>query len=146
MTEVLPLAEIVHAIPGRARLRISGRRGDSVFFAAVATGLSTISGVRKVDIRPLTGSILIEHTQPLTQLGTAAQEARLFLLENAPPASPPICAIPIDPKIAIAAGLGLFALWQLAQGRVFPPAITLGWYAASLGGLLSSSDLSEGGE
>jgi hypothetical protein len=69
--------------------------------------------------------------------------AALIDAHTAPPLTP---AIPIDPKMVVAVGLGIFALWQLAQGRILPPALTLGWYAAKLTGILSNGDSSDGGE
>jgi hypothetical protein len=132
-------------MPGRTRLRIAARRGDAPLFAAIATGLSTIPGVSRAEVRPLTGSILIEHGGPFTRIAAAAEKARLFVIANG--LSPPRpTAAAVDPKIVAAAGLGIFALWQLAQGHILPPAITLAWYAAGLGGLLSNGDAGEGGE
>lgn len=131
---------------GRARLRVSDRRGDGAFFASVATGLSSLPGVYKVDVRPLTGSILIQHGAPLERIGAAAQEARLFTVENGPPISPAAPAVTIDPKTALAVGFGVFAFWQLTQGRVLPPAVTLLWYAARLTGLTSDGDSADDGE
>jgi hypothetical protein len=136
MADALPFAEPIHAISGRTRLRIEERSGDGVFFASIATGLSAIRGVSHVDVRPLTGSIVIHHAAPLARIGLAAEEARLFVIADALslPVSPP--AVAIDPKIVVALGLGLFSIWQLAQGRVLPPAMTIAWYAAALAGML----------
>jgi hypothetical protein len=146
MTNRLPIAEVVHAMSGRSRLRIAGRRGDAAFFASVAGGLSTIPGVHKVEVRPLTGSILIQHGPPLARIGAAAEKLRLFVVSNAQPLPPTMPALPIDPKIAVGVGLGALALWQLVEGRIFPPAITLAWYASNLTGLLSDSDSADGSE
>jgi hypothetical protein len=146
MNNALPSAAIVHAISGRARLRIAERRGDGVFFASIATGLSAIPGVFHVDVRPLTGSVLIQHGAPLARIGAAAEQSRLFVLANGHPPAAPDPAISIDPQIVLAVGLGAFALWQLAQGRILPPAITLGWYAAGLAGLLMKGSFADGGE
>jgi len=140
MTDVLPVAELVHAIAGRARLRIVRRRGDGVFFAAMASGLSTIPGVREVDVRPLTGSILVQHDASLEDIGAAARAARLFVLDDARSVTSPAPAAPLDPGTVIGLGLGAVAVWQLLQGRILPPAITLAWYAATLTGLLSQAD------
>ena len=129
---------------GETRLRVGDKRGDGAFFASVATGLSSISGVYKVDVRPLTGSILIEHGAPLSRISAAVREARLFAVENGRSVPPPTPAQTIDPEMAIALGFCAFAAWQLTQGRVLPPAITLAWYAARLGGVLSAVD--DGGE
>jgi hypothetical protein len=144
MPDTLPLAEVVHAIPGRARLRIPARRGDAVFFASVATGLSAIPGVFHAQVRPMTASIVIRHSAPLARIGEAAEKARLFALAIA--ATPPPSAFRIEPKAALVASLGVFALWQLTQGRVLPPALTLAWYAAGLTGLLPQSETGDGGE
>ena len=146
MVDTLPRAEIVHAMLGRTRLRIADQRGDRVFFASVATGLSTIPGVRKVDVRPFTGSILIHHAASFASIGTAAETSRLFVLTNASSVPPPTPAMPIHPKMVVAAGLGIFALWQLTRGRILPPAITLAWYATRLTGLLLNGDSADDGE
>lgn len=146
MADALPIAEIAHAMPGRARLRIAERRGDSVFFASVATGLSTIAGVYKVEVRSLTGSLLIQHGPPLERIALAAQEARLFAIGNATSAPPQTESIQFDPKLLIGLGLGALGLWQLTEGKLLPPAITLAWYAAHLTGLLSGGDTADAGE
>ncbi len=129
--EPLPLAEIVHESPGRVRLRIENKLGDAVFFASVASGLSSLGGVDDVAVRPLTGSILIQHSGPFARLRAAAREARLFDLR---PAAGEPSAAPVDPKILLALTICVFAVWQLAKGRVLPPAATLLWYGASLAG------------
>jgi hypothetical protein len=137
MRVALPEAEIAHTIPGRSRLRIPTRRDDAVFFASVATGLSTIAGVNKVETRPLTGSILIHHDAPLAHVTEAAEKARLFAVAPHVPSASFTEAIQLDPKMVVGIGLGVLALWQLTQGRVLPHATTLAWYAANLTGLVS---------
>jgi hypothetical protein len=107
----------------------------------VATGLSTIAGVYNVQVRPLTGSLLIQHGPPLARIGAAAQGARLFVLGSGGSVPRPDPAATIDPKIVVGLGLAALGLWQLTEGKILPPAITLAWYAASLTGLLS-----DGGE
>ena len=72
MADDLPIARLVHTMPGRARLRIAERRGDEAFFAAIATGLSTLAGVYHVEVRPLTGSVVIAHGPPVGRIGAAA--------------------------------------------------------------------------
>jgi hypothetical protein len=146
MSDTLPLARIVHTIPGRARLRIDSRRGDGAFFAALATGLSIIPGVSRADVRPLTGSVLIEHNGPLERVIAAAAQKGLFVVARASTVAAAAPPATFDPKVAMGVGLGVFALWQLAQGRVLPPAVTLAWYAANLTGLLTTGDVAEAGE
>lgn len=145
MADGLPFAAVAHAMPGRARLRIADRRGDAAFFASVATGLSHVAGVRNVEVSPLTGSVLIQHYGPFARIGDAAREARLFTVGGAPEASAVATeGVAIDPKTVLALGLGAAALWQMSKEHFLPPAVTLLWYAARLGGLLEGSNTGNG--
>jgi hypothetical protein len=146
MPDALPVAEVVHAMEGRTRLRIAARRGDTAFFASVATGLSTIAGVHHADVRPLTGSILLQHGLPVADIAAAAERAGLFKIADGAAMPPTQDAARIDPKWVIGAGLGVVAIWQLTQGRILPPAITLAWYGAHLTGLLANGDSADAGE
>lgn len=139
MSSQLPAAAIIHSLAGRTRLRIEMRRGDDAFFASIATGLSAIQGVGQIDVRPLTGSILVQHNPPFAQIAEAAVRARLFTLDIGAAAGNDRVPSP-DAKMMVALGLGAFALWQLAKGRILPPAVTLALYAANLGGLLQSGN------
>lgn len=138
MSEALPLATIVHAMAGRVRLRIADRRGETAFFASLASGLLTIPGVYRVEVRPLTGSIVITHGPPLPQIAAAAQQRQLFVVDNVTSHPPRTPTLPIDPKFVTGLGLGALALWQIGGGRVLPPAMTLAWYASSLLGILAN--------
>jgi hypothetical protein len=60
----------------------------------------------------------------------------MFTMVEAEPPRRQAPTAPLDAKAIAAIGLGIFALLQLMRGRILPPAITLGLYAASLGGLL----------
>jgi hypothetical protein len=132
----LPLAQVAHAMPGRARLRVADRRGDAAYFASVSKGLAGIAGVRAVEVAPLTGSVLIQHSGPLARIGVAAQDARLFVVGEAPQgAARAAPADAIDPKAVAALALFAAALWQMSKQSVLPPAITLLWYASRLGGV-----------
>lgn len=140
----LPIAEIAHAMPGRARLRFPDRLGDSAFFASVSSGLLTLPGVSKVAARPFTGSVLIEHGDTLENVSGAARDAGLFAVGKAPHAStePPV---EIDPQALVSLALMGFALWQMSREKVLPPAITLLWYASNLAGVWRNV-VPEGGE
>ena len=123
-------------MPGRARLRISDRRGDATYFASVATSLSNVAGVYKVGQgRPAHRDVLIRHSAPLGRIDAAAQELGLFMVGEAAPAAAPTPEVAFDPKILLAIGFVGAALWQMSKERVFPPALTLLWYASHLHGL-----------
>lgn len=146
MADDLPAAELIHTMPGRTRLRIVARRGDAVFFAAVATGLSALPGVFHVEVRPFTGSIVVSHGPPIARIGAAAQQAGLFTLVESVEAPAEWPALPIDGKTAASIGLGLVAVWQLLRGQVWPPAVTAAWYAAHLAGFSAFAATHDDGE
>ena len=51
--------KVVHAIPGRLRLKISRMRRNSVLAAEVQKRLSSIQAIQQVMANPLTGSVLL---------------------------------------------------------------------------------------
>lgn len=58
--------QLIHAIPGRTRLRCPAIRTDRQGAEQVADALAAMPGVREVKVRPFTGSILVEHAPTLT--------------------------------------------------------------------------------
>ncbi|WP_159729593.1 hypothetical protein [Methylosinus sp. Ce-a6] len=135
MSDELPVATIVHTMRGRTRLRLAELRGDEKFFADLAKKLAGIGGVRRADPAPLTGGILIFHDKPLAGIGEAAEKAGLFRLQtNASPSVEKPMELNLGPREAAAAAFALAAAWQIYKEKVFPPALTLVWYAARLAG------------
>ena len=67
--------QVVHAIPGRTRLRCPALRRDPSAVEAVAERLAAVEGVREVAVRPYTGSMLVTHDRAVGshQLVDAAQ-------------------------------------------------------------------------
>lgn len=57
--------QIVHAIPGRTRLRCPALRRDAAAVEAVADKLAAAPGVHEVAVRPYTGSLLITHDRAI---------------------------------------------------------------------------------
>lgn len=128
---------LVHAMPGRMRLKLAGPPGQFFVLAAAGAKLKKLPQVRSVDLRPRTGSIVVVHDGPVEALAPAMTEAGLALLRPAAPdRMPAIPSLPIPAGTAAAVAFAGLALYQIAKGRVMPPAITLAWYAASLASLL----------
>lgn len=143
-------ALLVHAIAGRARLRIQDRLTDEAFFASLASGLSQHPTVRDVRVSAHTGSLLILHDDELRPIIEYAAERGLFDVV----ASPPRASMRglrqaidrVDEQIAAetddALSLGKVAfvalagagLWQAAQGRLLPAGVTLFNYALGVMG------------
>ncbi len=102
LTALMTEARIVHAIPGRLRLRISERRGDAVFWDALPRQFGQCPGVVAVSVKPATGSVVLT-TGPTVRPDSIIQYAREWLeLEISYP------LVPRHPSVAdtVAAGLG----------------------------------------
>jgi hypothetical protein len=61
MLHFLHHAEIAHATPGRVRLRVPHRRGQTKFFAEAERRIAKLGGVHAVSANRHTGSITIHH-------------------------------------------------------------------------------------
>ncbi|MBI4792113.1 MAG: hypothetical protein HY789_05145 [Deltaproteobacteria bacterium] len=64
-----PDALVVHAMPGRVRFRVPGKKGDRSYFEELLAAISKCSGLEKMVINPATASVLInfdaDHTDEL---------------------------------------------------------------------------------
>jgi hypothetical protein len=50
---------IVHAIPGRVRLKVAGLKANPSLGTAIQTRLGSVPGIQMVETQPLTGSVLV---------------------------------------------------------------------------------------
>lgn len=134
------VARLIHDAPGRLRYRIAARRGDAEFFSHIGTELLKCEIVQTVKINSLTGSVLIIHTGDPAAIAHYAGQQGLFHLRGGHDSNTGRCD-PLDPPVdkpaadmrgllpPLLMGLGLY---QLLQGNVLAPAVTLFWYAFSL--------------
>jgi hypothetical protein len=60
MSEKL-LAEVVHSLKGRLRLRFPTEKRNQDFFQNLLESLSNIESIRNIKVNPLTGSVLIQY-------------------------------------------------------------------------------------
>lgn len=58
----------VHHIPGRIRFKISDLRDSSTLAQALCKGLESISGVKWVEIRPASSSLIVHYEPRLTDV------------------------------------------------------------------------------
>jgi len=125
-----PTARVVHHIPGRARLNIQARRGDSAFFDKVADALSAEAGVNSAHVNPGTGSVLVEYSTRLDEVLRAADD--LFDLLPAPafPENAKAVGQMMPPAMLIAGVFfGAVGVVQTVRGDILMPALTAYWYA-----------------
>lgn len=95
--------QVVHALPGRTRLRCPALRTEPAHVPRVADEVAAVAGVHEVKVRPFTGSILALHDRGVatSALTDAAQRVLACDLVLAPHEHPPIDgAVPELAKIA----------------------------------------------
>ena len=75
--------DVVHAIPGRARVRIQALRGNPVVARRLQERLALLPGMRRVEANPVTGTLLLlydaDDVRWLEELPEAAGTPQLDL-------------------------------------------------------------------
>jgi hypothetical protein len=111
--------------------------------------VAKLAGVRQVEARPATGSLIVTHEGSGEDLIDAARLAGLFLVEElAESYAPSLEAVAWKERLdqflkqTVGGGIDLptiaafaffaMALRQTAVGRIMPPAATALWYGLSL--------------
>jgi hypothetical protein len=162
----LPEARIAHATPNRVRLKVPARRYDEAFFRTVAERLKGWRNVERVEVNPLTASILVHFSDPAALMIEAMTGNDLFQIllpqEGGDMSGRPLLAHlqetvaaadgslrhwtggTLDLRTALFTALFVGGLQQLVQGNVAAPAATLLWYAATVLGLPGTSPPSRG--
>jgi hypothetical protein len=77
-----PLARVVHSIPGRARLRTLGIKGDRAALSELQSALEGAPGVRNVQVNPTTGSFVVEHEGSIEAVLRATEARGALLIEE----------------------------------------------------------------
>jgi hypothetical protein len=135
MPERAPRAEVAHAIEGRTRLRFREHAGDAVALTAIATRLGELEGVDTVSIRALNGTVVMTHDGHFDEYAARAMSAGMLEIVEVAHAAGGIGPVPAalkSPPAFAALAFGALGLFQVAEKRVLPPAITLFWYATEL--------------
>jgi hypothetical protein len=146
-----PAAHLVHAVPGRLRLRIPARRGDAAFFRDVGESFDLCRHVLAAEGNARTASLLIRHEGEPETVWRFAETRGLFLRQDPAAAGAPrvldrvvadarqidtwfksSSAGDLDLSTLVTAGLMGMSLLQLARGNFLAPSVTLAWYAATL--------------
>jgi hypothetical protein len=141
-------AVVIHQIPGRARILILEKRGDSDYFRSLSDEFSRVDGVQKVKVNSTTGSLILEFAGGLSDIVRRSQSDRFFSInsdsaEQRLPASPNrptpvsnethevnlVSGHDINPMFMVGSALGVIGVVQTFRGQVLAPAISLFWYA-----------------
>jgi hypothetical protein len=148
-TTTRPQAQLVHSMPGRARLRFAEQRGDEAFFESLKASLEKQPGV--IQVRPVvhTGSVLLLLTGELAGVLAHAEKKGLFDVLPPPPPTASLRKLrhaidSLDDRVAKETGdtltvgklvfLGLVGagIFQSKQGHLWPAGLTLFKHALEL--------------
>jgi len=148
VAEPRPHAHVVHAIPGRLRLRVPSARGRPERLESLRRRLAAHQGVRDVRVDARTGSVLVLGQIAWDALHHIGEEDGLFALV------PPAAVRQVEDELlqslervesgirglsggrfgllgGTVAALVALALVQLLRGQTGTPATSLLWYAFS---------------
>ncbi len=146
---MVPAAHIVHRLRGRLRLKIPEKRWDKEWLSEAASQLEKLSGVDKVDVSAVSGSLLIHH-QPDAAVEQRLSGPGLFQIIDVPISDPPLLDRVADGihrsdralqrrtagrtnlRTLLILVLVILAFVQTLRGRVMVPAISLLLFAAQL--------------
>lgn len=145
---MLPAASISHRASRRLRVKVHSRKGNGEYFAQVKEELAGQPGVERVEVNPLTGSVLVLHDLEDKEIADYAEGKGLFKVEmrNSRPKALSRQVMKsfgdIDRKIKRFTGgevdlpeatfitlLGM-GLYEIGRGNIMAPAwYTAFWYA-----------------
>jgi hypothetical protein len=152
----LPEARVCHLTTGRLRLRVPEKRRDNAFFRTVEQRLAGWDNVDRVEVNPLTASVLVTFSDPAALFAENALRNDLFTIAyDAPDGSAGQARQALTERVTelwreadralrrwtgggadirSAAFLLMLAgaAYQLLRGRIAPPAATLLWDAGDM--------------
>ena len=144
-----PSGYIAHSCAFRTRLSLPELKGKDGPLTALCDAVLELDGVRQVEARLLTGSLIIQHDGAAGELVRQIEKAGLLRIrseawEHGPAVEAQAWKDQIDGFLEASLGKGLdiksvaalalfaMALRQIAAGHVFPPATTALWYGMNL--------------
>jgi hypothetical protein len=84
---MLPDAHICHHTQGRIRIKIPSRRGGKEYFSLVNAQFSELHGIERVEVNPVTASVLLITEADVKHISDHAEAKGLFLLRKPNPHS-----------------------------------------------------------
>ncbi|VAX33987.1 hypothetical protein MNBD_NITROSPIRAE03-50 [hydrothermal vent metagenome] len=79
---MLSEAYLIHRSPGRFRIKIPARKGDTHYFASITEKLSRLKEIEKIAANPATASLLVLHKTETKTIAGYAESNSLFKIES----------------------------------------------------------------
>jgi hypothetical protein len=146
-------AVIAHRIPGRARLLVRDKRGDTEYFSDLSQRLGAFEGVQRAKTNPTTGSVTLEFIGDLETLLKRAEDTDLLSMtesvlperpagtsreSRSPPQLRPmgfpinlVSGRDVNRMFMVGSVLLVIGVIQTIRGEWFPPAVSVFWMAAT---------------
>lgn len=152
-TTALPQARVSHLTSSRLRVKIPDRRRDEAFFRRIAERLAAWQSIERVEINPLTASVLVYFSSLAALLAENAIKNDLFAVALDDPAFLAPRSVTEQATEGFAAADRVVRRWtagsadlrgsvlllllaggvyQLLRGNIAAPAVTLLWYAGDM--------------
>jgi hypothetical protein len=148
---MIPEAVVSHTTPGRVRVRVPSRKGDTAYFSALKEHFTHFEGVEQIEANALTSSVLLIHSADLNAVAAFAEEQALFKLKKLRPHTSSfssnfasafndfdkrvkrLTGSELDvPGVAFVTLLG-FGIYEIGRGNFAAPAwYTAFWYALNI--------------
>jgi hypothetical protein len=150
----LPQARVCHFTTGRLRVKIPEKRRDDAFFEIVKQRLATWDSIERVEVNPLTASVLVQFSDVGRLFAENASRNDLFALNydalEADFETPALTewakrrwsdadltvrrwtSGAADLRGAVLVTLLVAGSYQLFRGNIAAPAATLLWYAGDM--------------
>ena len=148
---MIPEAIVCHSTPGRFRVRVPSRKGNTAYFSDLKDQFTHLEGVNEVEANALTGSVVFTHTADLKAISMFAQENSLFRLIKLESGTPALSRNVVkafsdfDKKVKRFTGNELdvpgaafltllgFGIYEISRGNFAAPAwYTAFWYSLNI--------------
>lgn len=148
---MIPEAIVCHSSPGRFRVKVPSRKGNTAYFSNLKDHFTHLEGVREVEANVLTGSVVFMHLADLKSISAFAEEHSLFKLIELESGMPSLSRNVVKafsdfdkgvkrftgnevdvPGVAFLTLLG-FGIYEISRGNFAAPAwYTAFWYSLNI--------------
>jgi hypothetical protein len=80
---MIPDAVVSHISPGRMRIKIASKKGDAAYFSLLKEFFSKCNGIERLEVNPLTGSVLFLHNLDVKAIAEYALKNNIFIFNEA---------------------------------------------------------------
>jgi hypothetical protein len=122
---MLPNGYILQSLPHRLRLRVPSKKRNHTYFNQLKARIEPLNGIDRVEINPITGSILILHHRDLLSIQELSAHLHIFNLKGERKSRTHFPEWRRGSKDGMVTGIIVLALYQIWNKCYLPPAWSL---------------------